>query len=105
MCRARVMARWCTNLMLLTAVAAAVAGCARDRVRMVTIETGEDGATVAKERKVDRLPAEERAGRDSVSLADSSLLKKGAVPPGRADVSRETQTLERDSPLFQQADS
>jgi len=67
--------------MLLAVVAAAVTGCARDRVRMVTIETGDDGAAVAKERKIDRLPAAERAGRDSVSLADSSVLKKGTVPP------------------------
>src|SRR5262249_15251283 len=43
-----------------------------------------------------------RRSRSSAPAA-SSPLKKGTVPLGRADMSRENQLPERDSPLFQQA--
>ncbi len=49
--------------------------------------------------KSDRVPAADAVRQ---AVAASSPLKKGTVPPGNIDLSRKTDSLERDSPLFQQ---
>ena len=48
---------------------------------------------------------EDQHGRQSLvqPLTPKSLLKKGTVPLGSIDLLRKIHSLERDSPLFQQA--
>src|SRR5579872_2436012 len=48
-----------------------------------------------------RKPAGGAAGQPEATAPDGPL-KKGTVPPGDADMSRESRSSERDSPLFQQ---